>query len=302
MRRGHGDDAICFKTTSLIACRDVTVDGCTLKSHWAAVKFGTESLADFENIKVTHCRIADTQGGGFKLLSVDGAKIQNVEISDITMTNVSVPVFIRLGARLKTFRAGDEKQSVGTVRNIHIKNVKAQSTWPVGVMISGIPGHPVEGVTAENIEIHAPGGGTRDDADTVLEEKEAAYPEYTMFGKKMPVCGVYARHVKDLRISGLTLDLAQPDLRPVALCEDAEGVEFSNWKTPGNPDAACLVRFDSVKQAGITGFGVEGRLRTFLRVEGAGSGQIRLKENRVTTEKSLFELGTGVKSGTVVTQ
>ena len=156
-----GDDAICLKTTSTNACRDIQVAGCTLKSHWAGIKFGTESAGDFENITVTNCHITEAQGGGIKLCSVDGANVNHVRISDVTMDKVTVPVFIRLGARLKTFRTGEPKQPVGSIQNIVIQNVTAQATWPVGILISGIPGHAVENVALTNITIHLPGGGTR---------------------------------------------------------------------------------------------------------------------------------------------
>jgi polygalacturonase len=169
-----GDDAICLKTTSASPCRNVEISGCRLRSRWAAIKFGTESVANFEEIRITDCRIRDTQGGGIKLLSVDGARLQNVLIADLTMENVNLPVFIRLGARLKTFRPGDPPQPVGTISNVVIKNVRASAVSRLGILISGIPGHPVNDVTLENLDIQLPGGGTRAEAGVVLPEKESA--------------------------------------------------------------------------------------------------------------------------------
>ncbi|MDE6061130.1 MAG: right-handed parallel beta-helix repeat-containing protein, partial [Duncaniella sp.] len=81
-----GDDALCFKTTSSKAgCNDIVVTNMRLKSNQAGIKMGTESMAPFENIKISNCHIYDTRNGGIKLFSVDGATIRNVEISDITM-------------------------------------------------------------------------------------------------------------------------------------------------------------------------------------------------------------------------
>jgi len=249
-----GDDAICLKTTSLVPCRNVAVDHCDLKSHWAAIKLGTESAADFENLTITNCRIRDTQGGGIKLLSVDGARIQNVLISDLTMTNVNLPVFIRLGARLKTFRAGDPPQPVGTVTNVIVKNIRAQATSAIGILISGIPGHTVNGVTLENLELQLPGGGNRDEAGAMLPEKESAYPEITMFGKQFPAYGIYARHVDGLRATDVKVELGAADLRPAIFCEDAGNLEFRDWNLPEPAAADVLVRFKAVRQAQITGF------------------------------------------------
>lgn len=214
-----GDDAICLKTTSPKPCRDVVVTGCRLKSNCAAVKCGTESVGDFENLQVTDCRILGAGLGGIKLLSVDGGALRNVTVSDVTMEAGRVPVFVRLGARLKTFRAGDERKSAGVVRGIAIRRLRATAEGPA-ILISGIPGHFVEDVTLDDIHVRLPGGGTQSDAQTVLPEVEAAYPEIRMFGPKIPAYGVYARHVRGLQIAGLTLELDKPDERPERVMED----------------------------------------------------------------------------------
>ena len=58
-----GDDALCLKTTrqnnETRPCRWITVNNCILTSSSAALKIGTESHADFENIAVSNCIIND---------------------------------------------------------------------------------------------------------------------------------------------------------------------------------------------------------------------------------------------------
>jgi polygalacturonase len=226
-----GDDAVCLKTTSLMPCRNVEVSGCDLKSHWGGVKFGTESVADFENVRIADCRVHDTQGG-IKLFSVDGANVRNISFSGLTMENVNTPVFIRLGARLKTFREGDAPRSVGSISDVVIKDLKAQAVSPIGIVISGIPGHFVSNVRLENIDMKLPGGGTKADAEVVLPEKENAYPEITMFGKQFPAYGLYARHVSGIVATNLSFEVASPDSRPPILCKDAKDYDFSKWNVP----------------------------------------------------------------------
>ncbi|MCX7048078.1 MAG: glycoside hydrolase family 28 protein [Candidatus Sumerlaeota bacterium] len=227
-----GDDAICLKATSALPCRDVAISDCALKSSCATIKLGTESVGDFVNIKVDNCRILGAGLGGIKLFSVDGSHMENVALSDIQMENVSLPVMVRLGARLKTFRQGEIPREVGVIRNVSIKNIQAKKAELLGLMISGIPGHAVENLKFENISIELSGGGSRDDAAIVMEEKEKAYPEISMFGNKMPAYGVFARHVRGLKINNLTLTLASPDLRPAFQIQDVANHEFTNWKTP----------------------------------------------------------------------
>jgi polygalacturonase len=224
-----GDDAVCLKTTSLAPCRNVEVSGCDLKSHWGGVKFGTESAAAFENVTITDCRIHDTQGG-IKLFSVDGANVRNISFSGLTMENVNTPIFIRLGARLKTFREGDAPQSVGSISGVVIKDLKVQAISPIGILISGIPGHSVSDVRLENIELELPGGGGKADASVVLPEKENAYPEITMFGKQFPAYGLYARHVSGLVAKNVRVKLASPDARPPIFSDDVKSFDVSDWK------------------------------------------------------------------------
>jgi polygalacturonase len=215
-----GDDAICLKTTSQLPCRDVTITNCRLRSNCATIKAGTESAGNFDNIRIAGCQLLDARLGGIKLLSVDGGILQNVDISDVTMHAGHIPIFLRLGARLKTFRPGDPKNDVGMLRNISIRGFKATAEGP-GIVMSGIPGHRIQKVVIDDIDLHLAGGGTKEDADAVLPEGVDAYPEITMFGKHLPASLLYARHVEGLEITRLKTSFAQPDERPERVMIDA---------------------------------------------------------------------------------
>ncbi|MET3881381.1 glycoside hydrolase family 28 protein [Niastella sp. OAS944] len=180
-----GDDALCFKTTSsTMACSNIVVTGLRLRSNQGAIKMGTESMAPFENITISGCYIYDTNNGGIKLLTVDGAHLRNVQISDIEMVNVRTPMLIRLGSRLSVFRKGkDSQQTTGTLENVVIRNVKAQAaakaqlTPPSGILITGVPGHYITNLTLENITINLAGGGTALNARQQVPEAVNKYPE-----------------------------------------------------------------------------------------------------------------------------
>lgn len=208
-----GDDAICLKTTSRLPCRDVTITNCRLRSNCATIKAGTESAGDFDNIRISNCQLLGARLGGIKLLSVDGAKLQNFEITDVTMDSGHIPIFLRLGARLKTFRLGDAKREVGTLRNITIRRFKATAEGP-GIVMSGIPDHHIEQIRMDDIDLHLTGGGAKEDADLVLPEVVDSYPEITMFGRQYPAALLYARHVDGLDISRLKTTFERPDQRP----------------------------------------------------------------------------------------
>jgi polygalacturonase len=219
-----GDDAICLKTTSAQPCRNVTVTRCQLASRCAAIKLGTESLADFEKIRVSQCQIRDTKLGGIKLLSVDGARLHDVIVSDIAMERVTVPIMMRLGARLKTFRAGDTPKTVGTLQDVTIRNVRATGAEQIGILVSGVPGHPVENISLENIDIQLQGGGSQGAARVQLPEQASAYPEIRMFGPEMPAYGMYLRHADGMTFKNVHFTLAHPDGRPAMEFIDARNI------------------------------------------------------------------------------
>lgn len=215
-----GDDAICLKTTSAHATRDIAIKGCRLRSNCAALKVGTESLGDFERIRIANCDIRDTRLGGVKIFSVDGAQLHDITITDLTMEHVTVPIMLRLGARLKTFRSGDAARPVGSLRDVVIRNVRAVESSQIGVLISGIPGHSLENITLENIDVQLVGGGVKE--EVLLPEVPSAYPEIRMFGPKMPAYGIYARHVRGLHLSAVTTALKAADSRPEAVLIDVD--------------------------------------------------------------------------------
>lgn len=283
-----GDDALCFKTTSSkMACSDIVVNNMRLKSNQGAIKMGTESMAPFENIKITNCYIYNTNNGGIKLLTVDGAHLRNVEIADITMIEVRTPILIRLGSRLNVFRKGqDTKQSTGTLDNVVIRNVKAKAAAnaqlmpPSGILITGVPGHYITNLTLKDIEINLAGGGLAEHARQQVPEAIDQYPEVKTFGPRVPAYGVWARHVKGLKLLNITFTLDSNDLRPAFVCEDGHDIELSGWKIPATTGAEAVIRLENVQGASITGNNVEAKAAKFVHVEGINN-DVRIKNNKL---------------------
>jgi polygalacturonase len=231
-----GDDALCLKTTSPLPCQNITASGCKLSTKCNAIKFGTESLGDFEHIQIHDCQLYNIGLSGIGLNSVDGAHLHDVTISDITIQGVATPISIRLGARLKTFRAGDQPRPPGILRDITIRNVRATDVRQFGIIINGIPDHPIEALTLENIQIEVPGGGNPADAKIQLPEKIAGYPEFNMFGKTLPASGIYVRHVEGVSFKNVQTTPAKPDGRPAVVfvdVKDATPADFAD--APAGP-------------------------------------------------------------------
>ena len=306
-----GDDALCFKTTSSkMACKDIVVSGMRLKSNQAAIKMGTESMAAFENIKISDCYIYDTKNGGIKLLTVDGAQLRNIEISDITMSEVRTPMLFRLGSRLNVFRKGqDTKQPTGVFENVVIRNVKAKAADsaqlkpPSGILITGVPGHYITNLTLENIEIDLLGTGSVENARQVVPEAIDQYPEVKTFGPVIPAYGIWARHVQGLKLKNITFRIKNNDLRPVFICEDGKNIEVTGWNIPATNGAQSIIRLENVTGATITNNDAKGKADVFVKIEGANSSGIKLGKNKLygTTKKaeaSAAVVGTGHKIST----
>jgi polygalacturonase len=298
-----GDDALCFKTTSSkMACSDIVVSGMRLRSGQGAIKMGTESMAPFENIRISDCYIYNTSNGGIKLLTVDGAHLRNIEISDITMVEVKTPILVRLGSRLSVFRKGkDEQQVTGTLENVVIRNIKAKAADsaqlkpPSGILITGVPGHYITNLTLENIEIELAGGGTAENARQVVPEAVDKYPEVKTFGPLVPAYGVWARHVKGLKLKNISFRLAGNELRPAIICEDGIDLEISNCQLPETIGGESIIRLENVQGAVIQHTDVKGTADAFVRVEGPASKEVRVNKNRTGEIKKLVQ--TQLKSG-----
>lgn len=221
-----GDDAICFKSTSPRTCENVHVHDCKLSSGWGAIKLGTESMGDMRNIICEDCEIYNTRGGGVKVLSADGSNISNVTIRNLTMQNVEMPIFVRLCERRRTYRDA-EQRPVGSIKGVHISNIKAvvsplsdlRMSPPSGILVSGTPDHKISDLTIENVDITLPGGGTKAHAEMVMPENIDEYPEYSKLGVN-PAYGMFVRNTEEFSYKNINFTLNGDDAR--------EQVKFQN--------------------------------------------------------------------------
>ncbi|NME67790.1 glycoside hydrolase family 28 protein [Flammeovirga aprica] len=231
-----GDDAVCIKATSPLPTQNVDVQDCILKSDWGAIKFGTESMGDFKNIHIRDCVIKETLGGGIKILSVDGANIENVIIENIKMYGVDMPIFVRLGERLRTYRNAPQEE-VGSMKNILLKNIyaevlpqeKTRVKVPSGILITGTDQHKIEDFHLEKIEIKIKSESEQLEVNTEVPTLERKYPEYIPFGV-LPAYGMYARNIKNITLKNLHFYQEGQDKRFPILFSNVEHNTSKNLK------------------------------------------------------------------------
>ena len=292
-----GDDAIVLKATAMRPCRRVTVTNCVLSSLASALKLGTESNGGFEDITMTNCAIYDTGYSGIGLMTVDGGTLNRVTVSNITMTNVKVPIFVRLGNRARPM-PDQEPPGVGVLRNVIISNIQADGADQVGCSVTGIPGHAAENVTLENIRIRFQGGGTSDDASKAALERESSYPSGRMFGP-LPSYGFFCRHVKNLRIHNVDLQCEEVDCRPAVVCDDVQGLDVFGLRAEVSASADAAIRLKDVENALIHACRPEGDVKAFLRVEGTQSADIVLTDNVLRNAVRAFHCAEDVPTNVV---
>lgn len=185
------------------------------------IKCGTESNGSFRNITISGCVLEYSRG--LALESVDGAQMEDISIVNTTMRDiVNAPIFIRLGARL---RAPDDSK-VGTARRIKINTLIAQNVAASsGILISGVPHHPIEDLSLSNIHMEFAGGGTVAQGARVLPEQERDYPEPSYFGV-VPAWGLFLRHAVNFSADQVVLRTVKDDHRPAVILDDAANVRF----------------------------------------------------------------------------
>ena len=271
------DDALCLKTSFLLGRRatteDVVVTNCRMRSPSNCFKLGTESSGDFRQIAVSNCvfsgRLPDdhdasaaAEGGGIAILTVDGGTIDGVLVSNVVMSDVPAPIFVRLGNRGR-----DQEQRVpGRLRNVSISGVLATGAVGTG-SICGLPGHPIERLTLDNVRITSSGGARRVGGLDVPERADD-YPRVTMYGA-LPAFGLYVRHAQETVLRNVTLDVERPDARAALVADDVAGLRVTSVSGTSGKGGGPSVWLNDVRDGvvqGNTAFAEERGV--FLRVSG----------------------------------
>jgi polygalacturonase len=190
------------------------------------IKLGTESNGGFKNIAISNCVFESCQG--FALESEDGAIVEDVTFTGITMRDIrSAPVFLRLGTRLR----GPAGTKAGVIRNVIISNVTSTGASNLPSIVSGVPGQSIENVKVSDVFFEQIGGGSAEMASIEPEEHEAAYPDPNMFGD-LPASGFFIRHVRNVEMSNVEIATVNADARPAFWLHDVDGADFFRLRVP----------------------------------------------------------------------
>jgi polygalacturonase len=249
------DDAIVLKGSlaygNPIPSMNITISNCDLATSCVGFKIGSETNGDFRNIVFSNCVIHPLGIGraplsGIALESVDGGIMKGLTITNISMTGMKSPIFLRLGKRLR----GNLPNTPGEISDIQISNITAvDSHFPI--VLSGLSEKKAKRISLNNIhveynytvsgnletlnEISTNENRTPGTTDILkIPEMEQKYPDIRMFGDPLPVWGIFARHLSDLRFSNVQLYLKTSDPRPPSMFLDIDRMGFDgvNYHSP----------------------------------------------------------------------
>ncbi len=233
------DDGICLKSTSPRSCKNVVINNCVIHSHCNALKMGTESTGGFQNITIGNCTVSPCEKSdcyygtplgrsAISLEMVDGGILENVSINNISISEITCPIFIRLGNRGRKYTPTAVQPPVGILKHVSISNVIAVSSKPTTSSITGIPGYYVENITLDNIQIINRSKGTHEDSERKVPEKITGYPTPGMHGEVLPASAFYVRHARNVRFTNIQLFVENDNIRPAFVLDDVVNISIIN--------------------------------------------------------------------------
>lgn len=245
------DDAYCFKSHSRDGVSEnILVENCTGRSSANGVKFGTMTYGIFRNFRFHNITIYDTYRSAITLASVDGGLLENIEIDGLRSINTGNPIFLRFSQR-------NTGKVVPGLKNITIKNVYAEvpiakpdagysyegpvEDLPRNISpssIIGTPGHRIQNIHLENIELVYPGNADSvyayqswtAEALAAIPERMKQYPEFSMF-KELPAWGLFIRHADNIFLNNVIMRVEGNDYRPCIVADDVTGLQLHEVQT-----------------------------------------------------------------------
>lgn len=287
-----GDDGICMKSFSPDeACQDITITNCVVSSNASGIKIGTETSGAFHDIIVQNCVVYDTRSDALSIMTTDGARIERINISDITVRNIKgTAIFIRLGNRNRRYRKNAD------INKPYLKDVMIENIMGTAIAsdyccsVNGLVSQKVENISLRNIALQFEGGKGKEDTLVNIPEKENSYPNGKMYGN-LPIYGFFIRHAKNITLENVAIRFKQEDQRPALLCDDVEQLEIKRIKAQGTLQTPELIRLVNVRNAIISESQSISSVPVFLSLKGNENSRVILKDNILTNVEEVMGSG-----------
>lgn len=224
------DDGIVIKNAlwlgSIGEMKNIEIEDCEIISRTNSIKIGTETTFDISDINIKNCRLFlpdlyPYTVSAIAIESADGSKIKNVTAENITISNCSCPIFIRLCNRNRAAEVTEQSANAiergqkaekgasadknrfnhkGSIENIIIRNLTAEDA-EIPIMICGYKQNGitnrVKNITLENIEINNTKKPYTIDRRLFIPEYAKEYPEANRF-RNLPSYALFIRHAENV--------------------------------------------------------------------------------------------------------
>ncbi len=280
------DDAVVLKSDFALGqtfvSQNIRVhDSTILSTQNNAIQFGSETCGDFRDVHWDRLTLLGGGKAGIGMVSMDGATIENVTYTDITMTRAAAPIFIKIGSRGRC----PGSPPAGHIRNISLTNVTGtglhhpESTAEYTSTISGTTSNDVENVTFTDVNLTVPGGHPASDATIVPPEQNTDYTPKA-YGVR-PSYGFWIRHASGIKFVGCTVQFDTNDDRPAFITDDASTITLD----PVTVERGSASPYD-VGFSGVAGYRATGTTTTgaALRIRATNSTPLPTEVVTVTAE------------------
>jgi polygalacturonase len=159
-----GDDAICIKSGKDAEGRrlgrpteNVTITDCAVVHGHGGVVLGSETAGGMRNIHVSNCLFQGTDVGlRFKTMRGRGGLIENVHVSNITMTEIKNEAIL-FDMFYDISQPEPVSERTPRFRNFHITNVTCRGA-NIAIRLRGLSEMPIEAITIQNSILSADHG------------------------------------------------------------------------------------------------------------------------------------------------
>jgi len=137
-------------------------------------------------------------------------ELDDVVISDITMTNVTTPFHFMM-------KPGN------TAGRITVTRVSATGVYRAACSVESWAESPFKDVVFRDVDVEFEGGGT---GQGIPREVKAPGVD----ARPLPAWGFYARKVENLTLEDVRMTCRKPDLRPVMICDDVNQLTLDTFR------------------------------------------------------------------------
>ena len=155
--------------------------------------------------------------------------LENVLISNITMTRVASPVSVML------------RRPGNTADNITVAGLTATGVYRAAASVESWTDTPCGRIIFRDISVEYDGGSTAEQAS-----KPTQKPGVDV--RPLPAWGFFAKNAKEITLENVRLYCQKKDLRPVISCEDIDRLTLDAVHFPQVPEVTVPVVLKNVKE------------------------------------------------------